>query len=178
MDDLAGSIPEAEIVCLNAGVVGAELGAPWDVPPDEWSRLVSVNVLGVVNGLRSFVPKLKKSGRASHIIITASLAGLITFPGGGAYAATKHATVTVAEQAAMMLAGTNVSVTLLCPALVRTGMSATGEDPDAVALAALEAARAGQFLVVPPEWTSAVVTRAEQLISGRVPAVPAPDASQ
>jgi NADP-dependent 3-hydroxy acid dehydrogenase YdfG len=37
----------------------------------------------------------------SRILITASLAGLVTFPGGGAYAATKHAVVAVAEQAAM-----------------------------------------------------------------------------
>jgi NAD(P)-dependent dehydrogenase (short-subunit alcohol dehydrogenase family) len=108
----------------------------------------------------------------SRILITASLAGLVTFPGGGAYAATKHAVVAVAEQAAMALLGTDVSVTLVCPALVCSGMSDVGEHPDDVAMAALDAAEAGTFLVVPDEWTHAMTTRTHRLVSGRVPETP------
>lgn len=172
MDRLAGDAVDPTVVCLNAGIVGTELGAPWDAPPEEWRRLMDVNTLGVVNGLRAFVPRLLASPEPRRLVITASLAGLLTFPGGGAYAATKHAAAAIAEQAAMILSGTNVSVTLVCPALVRTGMSDVGDDPDDIAAAALEAAEAGTFLVVPTEWTRAMTARTELLTSGRVPATP------
>jgi hypothetical protein len=57
------------------------------------------------------------------------------------------AVVAVAEQAAMALRDADTSVTLLCPALVRSGMSDVGDDPADVAAAALAASRAGRFLV-------------------------------
>lgn len=174
MEHLANAVPDADVVCLNAGIVGTSLGVPWDVPPEEWHRLLDVNLLGVVNGLRAFVPGLLSSGRPSRLLITASLAGLVAFPGGGAYAATKHAVAAVAQQAALALADTPVTVTLLCPALVRTGMSDTGEDPAEVAATALEASLAGRFLVVPSEWSDSVGSHAEDLVSGAQPQVPAP----
>src|SRR5687768_14944000 len=55
MERVADAAGDAEVVCLNAGIVGPSLGAPWEVPPEEWQRLVGVNVLGLVNGLRAFV---------------------------------------------------------------------------------------------------------------------------
>jgi short-subunit dehydrogenase len=111
--------------------------------------------------------------RRGQILITGSLAGLVTFPGGGAYAATKHAVVALAESASLALQGTSVTVTLACPALVRTAMSEVGADPDDVAAEALAAADDGRFLAVPAEWTAAVVGRAERLVSGAAPGVPA-----
>ena len=174
MERLAAAAGDAEVVCLNAGVVGTSLGAPWEVPAEEWQHLLGINLLGVVNGLRAFVPAMVARERPGRIVVTASLAGLVTFPGGGAYAATKHALVAVAEQAALALRDTPVSVTLLCPALVRSGMSETGEDPDVVAAQALAAAEEGRFLVVPPEWEAALVSRAERLVTGTPPELPAP----
>lgn len=176
MDRLATAAGDAEVVCLNAGVVGASMGAPWEAPPEEWHRLLGVNLLGVVNGLRSFVPAMLARERPGRVIITASLAGLVTFPGGGAYAATKHALVAVAEQAALALRDTRVSVTLLCPALVRSGMSETGEEPEDVAGQVLAAAEEGRFLVMPPEWEPALVAHAERLVTGAAPELPAPGA--
>lgn len=174
MDRLAAAAGDAEVVCLNAGVVGASMGPPWEVPPEEWQRLLGVNLLGVVNGLRAFVPGMVARGRPGRILVTASLAGLVTFPGGGAYAATKHALVAVAEQAALALRDTPVSVTLLCPALVRSGMSETGEDPDVVAAQALAAAEEGRFLVAPSEWETALTARAARMVSGDAPVLPEP----
>ena len=149
---------------------------PWQAPAHEWDQLLRTNVMGVVNGLRVFVPRLVGAGEPGRILITASLAGLVTFPGGGAYAASKHAVVAVAEQAALSLADTRVTVTLLCPALVRSGMSEVGEDPDVVAAAALAAAP-GRFLVGPTEWHSAVIRRAEDLASGAQPTLPEPNST-
>jgi NAD(P)-dependent dehydrogenase (short-subunit alcohol dehydrogenase family) len=165
---------DADFVCLNAGIVGATLGSPWEVPPEEWEHLLRVNLGGVVNGLRAFVPRLLEAGRPAHILVTASLAGLVTFPAGGGYAATKHAVVAVAEQAALALADTPVTVTVLCPALVRTGMSGEGADPAEVAAQAVEASLRGRFLVVPDEWSNAVVRRATRLVTGEPPEMPSP----
>jgi NAD(P)-dependent dehydrogenase (short-subunit alcohol dehydrogenase family) len=170
----ADTVRDVDLICLNAGIVGTSLGAPWEAPPDEWTRLLDVNLLGVVNGLRSFVPPLLQSGTPGSILITASLAGLLTFPGGGAYAATKHAVVAVAEQAALALADSNISVTLMCPALVRTAMSPVGDDPDDVARLAITALRSGQFLVAPEEWSKAIARRGARLVDGGSPEVPTP----
>jgi NADP-dependent 3-hydroxy acid dehydrogenase YdfG len=174
MQQLAAAAPDADLVCLNAGIVGTALGAPWEAEPREWDHLSAVNLGGVVNGLRAFVPRLLAAGRPAHILITASLAGLATFPGGGAYAATKHAVVAVAEQTALALADTPVGVTMLCPALVRSAMSPTGVDPADVADEALHAVQEGRFAVVPEAWRAAVLQRAENLVSGQPPTPPTP----
>ena len=174
MERLAQVAGGARLICLNAGITGTVMGAPWEAPPDEWEQVLRVNLLGVVNGLRVFVPLLRKAAAPAHLLITASLAGLVTFPAGGAYAATKHALVAVAEQTAMLLADSSVGVTLLCPALVRTGMSAEGADPAEVAAAALRACREGRFSVVDDEWTGAVAARGAALAAGERPVAPRP----
>jgi NADP-dependent 3-hydroxy acid dehydrogenase YdfG len=174
MSALAAQAPQARLVCLNAGVVGQSLGAPWEVPPDDWDRVFAVNVGGVVNGLRAFVPGLLASGEPGHVLITASLAGLAVFPGGGAYGPSKHAVTAVAEHAAMALAGTPVRVSMICPGLVRTGMSPEGIDPAHVAGEALQAIDDGVFAVVPTQWQAAVVAQVEHIVSGHWPTPPAP----
>jgi NADP-dependent 3-hydroxy acid dehydrogenase YdfG len=171
---LAATAGAPHLVCLNAGVTSAQAEPVWATPPHEWRRVLDVNLGGVVNGLRAFVPPMLEAGGARHLLITASLAGLATWPGGGAYAASKHAVVAVAEQAALSLAGTGVSVTVLCPALVRTGMSEIGEEPAAVAAAALEAVHGDRFLVVPAEWAGAVRARGDRLAAGLPPNLPHP----
>jgi NADP-dependent 3-hydroxy acid dehydrogenase YdfG len=53
--------------------------------------LLEVNRVGVLHGLRAFVPRMIERPRPSRLLMTASLAGLLAFPGGGACGATKHA---------------------------------------------------------------------------------------
>lgn len=169
----AEEVGAVDLLCLNAGVLGTSMGAPWEAPPEEWDRVLGVNLHGVLNGLRSFVPLLLERDRPSSILITASLAGALTWPAGGAYAASKHAVLAVAEQAAMQLAESQVSVTALCPGLVRSAMSEEGEDPDEVAAIALEAVEAARFAVIPLGWAAALHARAETLATGRAPEEPA-----
>ena len=163
------------LVCLNAGLPGKHGGPVWLTPPDQWRAVLDTNLDGVLNGLRAFVPRMLADGRAHTIVVTASLAGLATWPGGGAYAASKHAVVAVVEQTAMELADTNVSITMLCPALVKTGMSDVGADPADVAAEVLEAADRGVFAVVPADWTQAIVDRGHRLVAGTPPQVPVPN---
>ena len=178
MARLAEQAAGARVVCLNAGIVGSSTGPPWDAPPEEWARVVGVNLGGVVNGLRAFVPRLLEADEPAHVIITASLAGVLTFPGGGAYAASKHAVLAVAEQAAQALADSNVTVTVVCPALVRSAMSDVGADPTDVAAEALAAAEAGRFLVLPGDWEPAVRARTDTLLDGAQPLIPSPAADE
>jgi 1-deoxy-11beta-hydroxypentalenate dehydrogenase len=173
MQALAEAAGDVELVCLNAGVLGRSMGPSWEVGAAEWDAVFAVNVGGVVNGLRAFVPRLLAAGRPAHILITASLAGLAAFPGGGAYGASKHAVIAVAEQAALALSDTPVGVTVLCPALVRTAMSPEGDDPADIAAEALDAVADGRFVVVADSWRPAVLRRAERLVTGRHPIPPA-----
>ncbi|MGP4018891.1 SDR family NAD(P)-dependent oxidoreductase [Saccharopolyspora sp. 5N708] len=172
MTSLAAQTPHARLICLNAGVVGSSLGAPWEVPPEEWDRVFGINVGGIVNGLRAFVPQLLASGDPAHVLITASLAGLAVFPGGGAYGPSKHAVTAIAQHAAMALADTPVRVSMICPALVATGMSTDGIAPAIVADTALRAIDDDVFAVVPDEWRAAVLAQTEQVTSGHRPTPP------
>lgn len=173
---LARSVPQARWVFLNAGVLGEHLGAPWEVPPQEWRRVLDVNLGGVVNGLRSFVPRLLAAGEPAHVVVTASLAGAAVFPGGGAYGPSKHAVVAVARHAAMALESTPVRVHAVCPDLVRTGMSPDGMDPAEVARHALALVDGGGFAWVPPAWRDAVRQGVSDLAAGDAPRPPQPSA--
>lgn len=174
VESLARAAEDARLVCLNAGIVGTCLGAPWEVSPEDWERVFSVNVGGVVNGLRAFVPRLLAADRPAHILITGSLAGVMTFPGGGAYGPSKHAVLAVAEHAAMALADTNISVSVVCPALVSTGMSQDGVEPSEVAIQALATIDTGTFAVIPDEWRDEVITTASRRAAGQPPSAPVP----
>jgi NAD(P)-dependent dehydrogenase (short-subunit alcohol dehydrogenase family) len=113
----------AQLVFANAGV--AVSGATWDMTTDDWNWVLGVNVLGVAHMLRSFVPPLIGAGVRGHVCITASVAGYLNQPGFGAYNASKHAVVAIAESLAGDLreAGHPIGVTLLAPWFVRTRLS-------------------------------------------------------
>ncbi|MCP3803285.1 SDR family NAD(P)-dependent oxidoreductase [Allokutzneria sp. A3M-2-11 16] len=172
MTALAEQALRARLICLNAGIVGSAVGAPWEVPADDWDRVFSVNVSGVVNGLRAFVPRLLAAGEPAHVLVTASLAGLTVFPAGGAYGPSKHAVVALVQHAALALADTPVRVSMICPALVATGMSAEGVAPADVAAETLKAIDDGVFAVVPEEWHAAVVDRTRRIVAGLPPTFP------
>lgn len=106
----------------NAGV--AVLGPAWDATDDDWDWVFGVNLRGVANGVRSFVPRMRRSGRPAHIVNTASAAGLATPPGSAVYCASKHAVVAFSECLAQDLeqAGAPIGVSVLCPSLVQTGI--------------------------------------------------------
>jgi len=106
----------------NAGV--AILGPAWAATDEDWQWLWSVNVRGVANGVRSFVPRMMARGTRAHVVNTASAAGLATLAGSSVYSATKHAVVAFSECLARDLeqAGADVGVSVLCPSLLPTGI--------------------------------------------------------
>jgi NAD(P)-dependent dehydrogenase (short-subunit alcohol dehydrogenase family) len=107
------------LVCNNAGVTG--LGRPlWEMTRPEWDWVLGVNLWGVINGVRAFVPVLLEQ-EAAHVVNTASVAGLVS-GGLGAYSVTKHAVVALSESLLLQLQQrqARVGVSVLCPGWVRT----------------------------------------------------------
>jgi NAD(P)-dependent dehydrogenase (short-subunit alcohol dehydrogenase family) len=110
------------VVCNNAGV--SPLGAVWENTLADWQWILGVNLWGVIHGVRAFVPRLLAQGEG-HVVNTASVAGLISPPGMGAYNVTKHAVVALSESLHHDLRsrGSPVGVSVLCPAYVPTGIA-------------------------------------------------------
>ncbi|WP_285412553.1 SDR family NAD(P)-dependent oxidoreductase [Variovorax sp. efr-133-TYG-130] len=104
----------------NAGV--AVLGPAWTATDADWEWVLGVNLRGVANGVRSFVPRMRARGVAARVINTASAAGLATLAGSAVYCASKHAVVAFSECLARDLeqAGDPIGVSVLCPSLVPT----------------------------------------------------------
>jgi NAD(P)-dependent dehydrogenase (short-subunit alcohol dehydrogenase family) len=109
------------VVCNNAGV--SPLGAAWETSVADWQWILGVNLWGVIHGIRAFAPHLVAQNQG-HIVNTASVAGLISPPGSGAYNVTKHAVVTLSESLYHDLRERKsaVGVSVLCPAYVPTGI--------------------------------------------------------
>ncbi len=124
-DKLLGGV---DFVANNAGVAVA--GNVGDVPLPDWEWIVGVNLWGVIHGCHSFVPRFRKQGRGA-ILNVASAAGLLSAPRMAPYNVTKAGVVALSETLAGELAGSGVSVTVLCPTFFRTNIAenARGDDP-------------------------------------------------
>ncbi|HUX04967.1 MAG TPA: SDR family NAD(P)-dependent oxidoreductase [Acidimicrobiales bacterium] len=117
-DAALGEFKGAHLVFNNAGVAaGPVIGTPKKV----WDWVLGVNLDGVVNGINAFVPHFLQQNEG-HVVNTASLAGLGGVPGMGAYCASKFAVVGISETLyhELMLSGTDVGASVLCPGFVRT----------------------------------------------------------
>ena len=104
----------------NAGI--GSVGHIIDAEETEFDRVLAVNLKGVWHGLRAQLPRMAAAG-GGNIVNTASLAGLIGLPRGGAYAASKHAVVGITKTAAVEWAPQNVRVNAVCPAAIATPMT-------------------------------------------------------
>jgi NAD(P)-dependent dehydrogenase (short-subunit alcohol dehydrogenase family) len=88
----------------------------------DWQWIFDVNFWGVVNGVNAFLPLLRQNPEGGHMVNTASLLGLYTMPGMGAYCASKAAVMALSETLAQELAvgGEPIGVTAFCPGPVDT----------------------------------------------------------
>lgn len=168
------------VVCNNAGIVAG--GNCWEIPRSEWRRVIEVDLMGVVNGIRSFVPHLLESG--GHVVNTASMGGVVAYPMIGPYVAAKFGVVGLSEVLHHDLAamGAPVGVSVVCPGYVptRLGMVDRVTPPpapapgalsaDDVAAAVIDAVLADRFYVFThPDSTDAVARRSHAMVSGSTP---------
>jgi NAD(P)-dependent dehydrogenase (short-subunit alcohol dehydrogenase family) len=114
------TVGPVDVACLNAGVLGGP-SDPAEITLDGYRRAMSVNVDGVVLGVRRLARVMPSGGR---IVVTASLAGLTAMPDDPVYAATKHAVVGFVRSVAPTLAGRGISINAVCPGIADTPMLA------------------------------------------------------
>ncbi len=108
------------ILCNNAGVSGGG-GALWETSEADWTWVLGVNLMGVVHGIRAFVPRMLAGGEEGHIVNTSSVLGLSTGP-GSVYGVSKHGVTRLTEGLYhdLQAAGARIGVSVLCPGLTAT----------------------------------------------------------
>lgn len=160
-----------DILVNNAGI--GYLGGFLDSPSDAWRRTLGVNVMGVVHGLRCFLPQMHAAGGSRRVVNVASVAGVAPAPNMSAYAASKSAVIGLSESLSMelRLRNSRVGLTVVCPGIINTAIThnannvspsidaaqlaklrayyeAKGVHADVVAHAIVDAVRSGRELVL------------------------------
>ncbi len=123
LDELArqalAAYGKVHLVCNNAGVFLAPKPM-WESTLRDWQWILGVNLWGVINGVRTFVPIMLAQDEPGHIVNTASQAGLVQ--SNSIYSLTKHAVVALSEALHLQLRQQNakLGVSVLCPLFVDT----------------------------------------------------------
>jgi NAD(P)-dependent dehydrogenase (short-subunit alcohol dehydrogenase family) len=172
------------VLCNNAGV---QLDRRiWEMTPAEWEWLLGVNLGGVIHGLHAFLPRMIESGEPGRVVNTASVGGLIAFPGIGPYTCAKFSVVGLSEGLAHDLLDEDVpiGVSVLCPGPVLTSLrensarlrpDSDGPGPmsiegvermpaSEVAALVVDGIRAGRFWILThPEYEELIRSRTEAI---------------
>src|SRR5919198_384295 len=189
-----------DILMNNAGVVLR--GALEEIAIADWEWSFGVNVLGVIHGIRVFLPHMIARG-SGYIINTASIAGLVALTGEGApYIASKFAVVGLSEALALYARPKGIGVSVLCPGGVETNLDETERvigitperaeieaeesgvfhsvlmNPDQIGEIVVEAVRENRFFILPDRPQQSVILKRSQdlnaFLEARLPASPLP----
>jgi NAD(P)-dependent dehydrogenase (short-subunit alcohol dehydrogenase family) len=115
---LADEVGPVHILVNNAGV---SVFGPTDAASyADYDWIMGVNFGGVVNGLVTFIPRIKAQGPGGHIVNVASMAAYLSGPQAGIYTASKFAVRGLTESLRFNLAPYGIGVSLMCPGLTRT----------------------------------------------------------
>jgi NAD(P)-dependent dehydrogenase (short-subunit alcohol dehydrogenase family) len=115
---------KVHLVCNNAGVEGYLDGALWEASDKDWEWTFGVNFVGVVNGVRTFLPIMLAQDDEGYLVNTASATALVR--GSNMYGITKHAVRALSETLYGQLKqhGARVGISVLCPGVVNTRLFA------------------------------------------------------
>lgn len=119
-DDSERAFGKVHVLCNNAGV--SVMARVDQLSYKDWDWVMGVNLNGVINGLQTFIDRIKRHGEGGHIVNTASIAGQIALQGLTVYNASKYAVVGISETIRQELAPMNIGVSVLCPGIVMTGI--------------------------------------------------------
>lgn len=158
-----------DLLFNNAGILTT--GLSWEIPAEKWAASWHVNVDGILNGLRAFVPRMIAADQPARIINTASVGGFLPSPLMAPYSATKFAVVALTEALAgeLKMLNTKIDVSLLAPGPVKSQifrdtppeaayrfhdlmtsmLDANGLEPDAFAALTFDAIARGDYWIIP-----------------------------
>jgi len=109
-------------VLVNNAGVGIE-GPLKEASYADWDFGIGVNLGGVINGVQTFVPRIKKHGEGGHVVSTASLAGMVVMPANMAmYATAKAGVIAMMEAIRGELAADGIGVSVLCPGPIKSNI--------------------------------------------------------
>jgi NAD(P)-dependent dehydrogenase (short-subunit alcohol dehydrogenase family) len=117
---------KVHVVCNNAGVAAG--GGIDHISLDNWRWVIDVNLMGVLHGIKSFLPHIRGHGEGGHFVNTASMAGMQTGLGLSPYGASKFAVVCMSEGLCHQLKPHGIGVSVLCPSYVRTRIGESGRN--------------------------------------------------
>lgn len=121
--DAVAAFGAVDVLINNAGI--APNGQNFaDMAPESFDRILSINLVGIFNGVHTFAPTMRDQGKG-YIVNTSSQAGLnASIPGVGAYAVAKFGVTALTENLRIELAPQGVGVSALCPGYVQTNLAA------------------------------------------------------
>lgn len=122
-DKAYGAFGQVHLLFNNAGI-GAG-GVAWEATWNDWEWAIGVNLWGVINGIKVFLPRMLAQQTECHVVNTSSGAGLIAGAGSAPYVTTKHAVVALSENLYLGLAQRKspIKVSVLCPGTTRTNIA-------------------------------------------------------
>lgn len=126
-DNLKTSISDGfgsvDVLINNAGILGVP--APvWEQTEKDWNLAFDVNLRGVINGIRTFIPMMRSAGDKGHIVNVASVAGHVVQPFTAPYHVTKFGVTAITESLfhELDVLGSQIGVSLVCPGFTKTNI--------------------------------------------------------
>ena len=107
-----------DILVANAGITGPN-ASTWEYPPDEWRRVLEIDLTGVFLCCRAVVPVMRAAGYG-RIVNIASIAGKEGNPNASAYSAAKAGVIALTKSLGKELAGDDIAVNCITPAAAKT----------------------------------------------------------
>lgn len=117
-----------DVLINNAGVM--PLSPLAALKRDEWTRMIDVNIHGVLNGIAAVLPRFVAQG-GGHVVNVASIGAHLVVPTGAVYCATKYAVWAITE--GLRQEHADVRATIISPGVVATELGHDISDPDVAA---------------------------------------------
>ncbi|WP_330289448.1 SDR family oxidoreductase [Streptomyces sp. NBC_00576] len=151
-----------DVLVNNAGI--GLSGSFFDTTPEDWKKVLDVNLWGVIHGCRLFGKQMAERGQGGHIVNIASAAAYQPSKALPAYSTSKAAVLMLSECLRAELAGQGIGVSAICPGFVNTNITTTarfmGVDAEEQARRQKRTARLYGLRNYPPEKVASAILRA------------------